>query len=735
MAGRRLRASSLARSRIPAMPKKPSASDLASLRVPTDVRLSPDGRQACFVVKESAPDLAGYRTALWLVPVDGSEEPRRLTLGATHDAVPRWSPDGRYLAFISDRGAVLRAGGAARDAEDLKRKTAPPRGLKDSVGRDLPHGTAQVWLLPLAGGEAQPLTDLPEDVGTLAWSPDATRLCVTSAATSTDVALPRPDAADLPRRDVRLIDELGYQLNGAGFIYEHKPNLWIVEVEGGKARRLTSGRSSDDQPAWSPDGTRIAFVSDRGSNPDLAWRSDLYVIAASGGRPVRVSAGEERSFGRPAWSPDGKSIAVAGHRLEAGNPTREDIHVFRPRADQMGRNLSAEADLFVDAAMNSDLHSPAPVEPQWAPAGESVYFNAPLDGSFELWRVRLSDRRVERLTKGQHMLVSPSVAAAGRGVVVAAIRGTATSAPDVVSFEVAGPGDKPATPVRPKAMRRLSDLMGEAWKGIDIVKPQERWTRVDGRRIQGWFYEVPPRRGRPAPMVVEIHGGPATLYGNALMWEWQVLVASGISVYACNPRGSTGYGQDFAKANFRDWGPGPQADIEAGVDALVAEGKADPARIGVTGGSYGGYLTAWMVSHSDRYAAAVACRGVYDMSAEMTSGDLGGPLFGYWELDAQPWTDPDLYREMSPLTHAPDIHTPLLIQHAEQDLRCPITQAEQLFSVLRSLKRPVRLMRTPGESHELTRSGMPFRRIENIEHIRDWFVHYLVDGGRTLPRT
>jgi len=142
-----------------------------------------------------------------------------------------------------------------------------------------------------------------------------------------------------------------------------------------------------------------------------------------------------------------------------------------------------------------------------------------------------------------------------------------------------------------------------------------------------------------------------------------------------------------------------------------------------------------MISHTDRYAAAVACRGVYDMSAEMLSGDLGGPLFGHLELDAQPWEDPELYRRLSPLTYATEIRTPLLIQHAEQDLRCPITQAEELFSVLRSLRRPVRLMRTPGESHELTRSGTPFRRVENVERIRDWFVHYLVDRARTLPRT
>ncbi len=717
------------------MPKKPTAGDLASLRVPTDLRLSPDGRFACFVVKSAAPDLAAYRTALWQVPVDGSEEPRRLTLGANHDAAPRWSPDGRYLAFLSDRGAVLRAGGAARDEADLKLASAAPTGLKDAVGRDLPHGDLQVWLLPLAGGEAQPLTDLPEDVTDLAWSPDGSQLCVVSAATSARRSRPRAADTDTPRRDVRLIDELDYQLNGAGFIYERRSNLWLIDVPDGAARRLTSGRSVDSQPAWSPDGKRIAFAADRSPNADLAWRSDIYVVDVAGGTPVRLTAGHERAFGRPAWSPDGKLVAAVGHRMESGNPTREDVYVFRPRARQMGRNLTAAADLFVDAAMNSDLYSAPAAGVQWSPDGADLYFNAPVDGSYELWRVRLEDARVERLTKGRHMLVRPSLAAAGSGLVGAAIRGTATSPPDVVSFDVPASGTAPATPLKPKALRGLSHLMGEAWKGLALVAPQETWTTVGGRRIQGWFYEAPSRRGKPAPTVVQIHGGPATLYGFSLMWEWQVLVARGISVFACNPRGSTGYGQELAVGNFRDWGPGPQSDIEAGLDQLAAAGLIDPGRVGVTGGSYGGYLTAWMISHSDRYKAAVACRGVYDMAAEMTSGDLGGPNFGHYELDAQPWSDPELYRAMSPLTYAADIHTPLLIQHAEQDLRCPITQAEQLFSVLRSLRRPVRLMRTPGESHELTRSGTPYRRIENIEHITDWFVHFLVDGGRTLPRT
>jgi acylaminoacyl-peptidase len=255
---------------------------------------------------------------------------------------------------------------------------------------------------------------------------------------------------------------------------------------------------------------------------------------------------------------------------------------------------------------------------------------------------------------------------------------------------------------------------------------------VDGRDIQGWFVPATDTP-RPAPLVVEIHGGPQTMYGWAPFWEFQVLAASGMAVWYSNPRGSEGYGQDFAAANFRDWGTGPARDVLAGVDALIAEGDADADRLGVTGGSYGGYLTNWIVGHDRRFRAALTERSVVDLAALILTGDLAGGEFGPLQWGAQPWEDPEIYREQSPITYAANITTPLLIQHAENDLRCTIAQAEMLFAVLRSLKRPVRLMRVPEESHELTRSGTPFRRVENLVQVRDWFRHFLVDGKRGLP--
>lgn len=682
-----------------------------------DLRISGDGRSVAFAVKAVAPARDGYRTQVWLAPTDGSAPARQLTLGAKTDAAPRWSPDGRLLAFISDRGAVLQQGGGG-----------------DRLGPAAEHerGQAQAWLLPLEGGEARQVSRLPEDVSDLVWSPDGTRLCLVSSATTPERRERRRRPQDPPEPDIRLIDRLSYMYNGQGFTYDKPLNLWVVEIESGAAHRLTRGRANDEFPVWSPNGRRIAFVSSRRRDPDLTWRSDIYTVDVEDGSVVQISGGNgDQIFTMPAWSPDGRWIAAMGHRYPAGAGSRADVWRFRAAERHPGEDLTGESDLMVGSAMNSDLFASGEARVQWSADGRWILFSAPFEGSYELWRVDVNTRRVERITRSRHFLLKQDLADPGEGPMhVAAVRATGSTPAEVVALDV------PRGPLgsRDRDIRLLSDLMGEAWGDIDLVRPQVRWHRSEGRRIQGWFLAAPGSApGRPAPLVVQIHGGPQTLYGWSLFWEWQCLAAAGMSVYACNPRGSQGYGQDFCAANYRDWGDGPMRDILAGVDRLVAEGLVDGDRLGVTGGSYGGYLTTWIVGHSDRFKAAVTCRSVSDLTSQMLSGDIGGPVFGRLEFGTQPWDEPELYRWHSPLSYVRDIRTPLLIQHAERDLRCPVTQAEELFAALRSLRRPVRLMRVPEEDHELTRSGTPFRRVENVERIRDWFVHYLVEGKTGLP--
>ena len=703
------------------MSRPPRPADLLALRVPVDLRLSPDGRQAVFTLKTVAPRHDGYRFALWMVPTDGSAPARQITLGATCDASPRWSPDGRTLAFLSDRSGMLQAAGAS-DRPGLA-KEWPKDGLR------------QVWLLPAEGGEARQLTRFPRDVNDLAWSPDGRQLCVVSASRTAATPAARRRPEDPPEPDGRSIDRLFYMLNDAGFTYDRPGKLWRVDVADGSATRLTDGDVPDTSPAWSPDGTRIAFVSQRHRDRDLGSRSDVYLVPASGGRLTRVTGGQgERLFADPTWSPDGAWLAVKGHRYPADDASRVDVWRFRPEAEQDGEDLTGASDLMVDAGMNSDLDHGAPSPVHWSGDGRWITFTAPIDGAYEVWRVEVEARRIERLTEGHHWFQAVDQVPLGEGVSrLAALCVTASTPVDVVTFDVPA---RPLEGVRRPEVRRLTDLTAAAWGDVAFVEPQSRWHEVDGRRIQGWFYPAPRGAdGRIAPLVVEIHGGPATLYGWSLMWEWQVLVASGMSVYACNPRGSQGYGEAFCHANFGDWGSGPMADVMAGVDALVADGLADPDRLGVTGGSYGGYLTTWIVGHTQRFKAAVTCRSVNDMTSQMLTGDIAGPQFGKFEFGKNPWEDPELYLRESPLTYAPQIRTPLLIQHSEKDLRTTIAQAEELFTVLRAHRRPVRLYRVPGESHELTRSGTPFRRVANLEVIRDWFRHFLVEGKTRLPRT
>jgi acylaminoacyl-peptidase len=706
------------------LPRPPRPDDLYRLRVATQPRLSPDGRFAVITVQTVSAGFDGYRHALWLVATDGASAPRRLTIGAKHDRDARFSPDGRTLAFVSDRRTLV---------EEEPDRTATTDGEREDA--------RQVHLLPLDGGEARRLTDLPRGVDGFEWSPDGARMVVVSAsrgATRAEDDRRRGDSSrgepgTPPPSDYRFIDRLDYMLNGRGFVYDRIAHLWLVDVATGTASRLTDGPVSDGEPAWSPDGSRIAFASNRRRDADLVDRRDIHVVDVETRVVTAVTRGPRSVFGAPTWLPDGRTIAALGHRLEGRAGSRSDIWLLAADGSDAtptgGRNLSGRHDLMPGASAVSDVTVSEPAALGPSADGRWLVFSAPVAGAYELWRIAVTDGRLERLTEdrqtvsGWHAVPLPPAERGARGSIrIAFLRSTATEPPDLWLLDA---GTKDAG-----APRRLTELNGEVLGELDLRQPQERHATVDGRDIQGWF--IPAGDG-PRPLVVEIHGGPHAMYGWSLVWEFQVLAAAGIGVFYCNPRGSEGYGQAFNDGNHRDWGPGPMRDVLAGVDSLVADGLADPDRLGVTGGSYGGYLTNWIVGHDQRFRAAMTCRSVSDMSTLFLTGDISGADWARLGFDAAPWEDPAYFREISPLNHASAIRTPLLIQHAERDIRTTIGQAEALFTVLRSLRRPVRLLRVPDETHELTRSGTPFRRVENLRIVVDWFAHFLVAGRRGLP--
>jgi dipeptidyl aminopeptidase/acylaminoacyl peptidase len=697
------------------VPRAPRPEDIFRLRIATDPRLSPDGRWAVVTLQTVAPTYDGYRQALWLVPTDQARDgpPRQLTIGPRDDRHPRFAPDGRSIAFISDRR--------------LHAEEEPARP-KDSTERE---DKDQVHILPLDGpGEARRLTDLPRGVEAFEWSPDGRRLVVVSishGATHADDARARgkrrkPPSDQPPESDYRFIDRLNYMVNGPGFQYDRIRHLWLVEVATGQATRLTDGPVSDLEPAWSPEGTDIAFVSERRRDHDLAFRPAIHVVEVRSGTVRAVTAGPRSVFGTPVWLPDGRTIAALGSKLEGRGGSRNDIWLFPAdgsdaRADG-GRNLSGRHDLMPGSGVASDLVRGEPARLIPSMSGTSLDFLAPIDGSYELWRIALADGELRGRTGGRHHLSAFDAIPLGRGTRYVYLRSTPTEPPELWSQDGAG------------EPRRLSAFNADLLAELTLVEPVERRSEVDGRSIQGWFM---PAGGKRAPLVTQIHGGPHALYGWSPFWEFQLLAADGIGVFYCNPRGSEGYGQAFNDANHRDWGPGPMRDVVAGIEALVADGLADPDRLGLTGGSYGGYLTNWILGHDDRFRAAMTCRSVSDMAMLFLTGDISGGDWAALEFDATPWSDPAYYREISPVTYADRIRTPLLIQHAERDIRTTVGQAEALFTVLRTHRRPVRLLRVPEETHELTRSGTPFRRVENLRIVLDWFGHFLVDGKRGMP--
>jgi dipeptidyl aminopeptidase/acylaminoacyl peptidase len=697
------------------VPRAASPDDLYRLRIPTDPRLSPDGRLAAFTVTQTSPGRDGYRLSIWAAAVDGSGEARQLTLGARVDRSARFSPDGRTLAFVSNR------------RQFVEEEPGLPTDLKER------HDLHQVHLLPLDGGEARRLTDLPRGVESFAWSPDGRTLAVLTAsvgATREEEARrkgrpAKPKPGEPPLSDYRYIDRLRYQYNGKGFIDDEVAHLWLVDVATGAARPLVAGSTAEAWPAWSPDGARIVFAANRRRDADIAGRSALFTVEVATGAIMPIAGGADALFCLPAWLPDGSAIVALGDRFPRGEYR---TGIWRFAADGSDSGPGGGLDLLAgsepDAAMNSDVT--AGEEARLVPSGDGahVLFAAPVDGSFELWRVPVAGgASPERLTEDRHYLSGWDARTVDGREVVAAIRSDGSSFPELVAYEVGRKG-------RVHGPRRLSRLNEEVGAEIAWTVPVERRWQSDGRSIQGWL--LPAGEGRQ-PLALEIHGGPHTHYGWAPMLEWQILAAAGVSVLASNPRGSDGYGEAFNRANLGDWGDGPMADVIAGVDQAIDDGLADPDRLGVTGGSYGGYLTNWIVGRTDRFRAAITCRSVADVRMLFLTGDISGGEWAMTEFGHSPWEEPEYFDSISPLLLARNVRTPLLIQHSERDIRTTVGQAEALFTVLRSLRRPVRFMRVPDESHELTRSGSPWRRAENHVQVRDWFVHFLVRGQRRLP--
>ena len=639
--------------------------DVYRLTGASDPRLRPGGEEVAYVVWAIDGDENEYRQSIWLARTDGSEPPRRFTTGK-NDAQPRWSPDGTKLAFVSKRG----------DDEKAHR---------------------QLYVMPAGGGEPECLTDLKEDVGEPVWSPDGTRI-VFSARVPDEAYEEEDDKKRPPRRFTRL----QFKLDSVGWTGDRRRHLYVVPADGSaEAKQITFGDFEDSRPTWTPDGKGIAFCSARGEDWDLELIGDIYVVPAEGGEPKRLTPGDSNHSG-PSYSPDGKLLAVKWDPGGFDFPRHPQIAVIDPETGENRRILTTSLDRTCDPY-------PEIREPIWD--GDSIVFAIEDRGDIHVYRVAAAGGEPE-LVAGGEIVLSGYDARDGQ------IVRTGSTAPNLAELYA---GD-----------RQLTEIGKEFARGRELVAP-ERFTAVskDGTEVDAWIARPAGfEEGKRYPVLLNIHGGPFTQYGNGFFDETQVYAGGGYAVLYSNPRGSSGYAEEWGRAIMGPgelgpgWGTLDYEDLMGVVDtALERFDFLDPERLGVLGGSYGGYMTSWIVSHNNRFKAACSERAVNNLVSMYGSSDIGWVFKGYHGVFAH--EDPDKYLQFSPWSYASQIETPLLILHSENDLRCNIEQAEQLFTTLRLLKRDVELVRFPAESHELTRSGNPAHRVMRFELVLEWFDRYL----------
>jgi dipeptidyl aminopeptidase/acylaminoacyl peptidase len=633
--------------------------DLTRIKHVSDPQISPDGRRVAFVVTTLSEEKDDYFSTIWLVDVAGGE-PRPFTNGPKRDTSPRWSSDGSRLAFVSDRE---------------------------------PKKKSQIYVMPVDGGEPVRVTDAKNGAANPVWSPDGTKIAFVARVGGWQE--PESEEERQKSKPIRTITTLKHKYNGEGFVYDRRPHLFVVDATGGEARQLTDGDFADVDPVWSADGQWIAFVSARHDDRDYDNASDVWLVSPDGGEPRRLTS-TTAPVEKPIFSPDGQTIAYLGDRAlnEAGRNTR--IYTIP---------VGGGSPTCLTEALDRDC-----VWAEWIDGGAALAFGVQEHGNVPVLRVATSGgRNPERILGGDRQIGELSASADGR--ILAFVATEPTSPSDLFVCNADGSGE-----------RQLTDL-NRAWKSeVALGRPERFHFQRAGFELDGWV--VRPfgfEAGKRYPVLLNIHGGPMTQYGHNFFDEFQVYAGAGYAVVYTNPRGSQGYGEEFTRAVVGDWGGGDYADVMAGLDeALRRYALLDPERLGVMGGSYGGYLTSWIVGHTQRFKAACSERALNTFPSFFGTSDIGS-FFPEWHSGALPWDNPRWYVEHSPLTYSQQITTPLLIIHSEQDLRCPIEQGEQLFVALKRQRKDVTFVRVPDENHELSRSGKPRHRIERFQIILDWF--------------
>ncbi len=672
-----------------------------------DPQVSPDGSRVVFVRVTVNEKKESYDTSLWTVATDGSSAPQRLTNGK-HDSDPRWSPDGKSIAFVRGSGE-------------------PPKDGKPPA--------SQVALLSLAGGEAWTITDLPRPVSQLEWSPDSKRIAFLCDANADDLAKKQQKNAGGEgehESDVKVITRAVYRFNGAGFLDpKHHQHIWIIDVPvSGEAKvvpkQLTQGDFAENSPTFTPDGSKIIFSSNRIIEPYYELPvSDVMSVPATGGAVELLAkvklGGLLGGLSGMTLSPDGKRIAFIGAvEQPVRSYSQPDLWVLDLQPGAAPKDLTADYDYDVNSGVFGDNSAPRAagrVAPVWSRDGSHLIDVVGKQGRTILVSVDAASGKVQELSRGDQAV--EQFAASNDGKVVVMNVSTPTMIDELFVLNQNG------------SQRQITNLNGTLFSELNLTEPEEIWyTSFDGKRIQAWIQKPPDFDAtKKYPLILNIHGGPHAAYGWVFDHEFQWMAAKGYVVLYPNPRGSTSYGQEFGNIIQYKYPGDDYKDLMMGVDEMLKRGYIDANKLGVTGGSGGGLLTDWTVGHTHRFHAAVSQRDIADWVSWWYTADF--TLFQPNWFKAPPFDDFQDYVNRSPITYIKQVDTPMMFILGDVDWRTPPESGgEQMFRALKYLHKPTVMVRFPGESHELSRSGQPWHRVERLDHIVGWFDKWLMGASK-----
>jgi dipeptidyl aminopeptidase/acylaminoacyl peptidase len=662
----------------PTQPRPVTVNDLFEIREVSDPQLSPDAQFVAYAVKTLLLKEDKSEERIWTVPTAGGDAVP-MTAEGVSSSHPRWSPDGKYLAFLSARY----------------------------------EGKTQVWLLNRSGGEAQRFTDTPQDVDNFFWSPDSTRLLVIlrdpseeelAAAKTKDKGADDKDKKPKTKKPW-VIDRLQFKVDEVGYLDRRRTHLYIVDLATKALTQITFGDYDDAQPAWSPDSRLIAFASNRSKpDPDRTYNTDIWVVAANNTdkgaqlTQVTTSPGDDSS---PAWSPDGKLIAYT---------SQLDPHLFQYATHHVAVSPSSGG----VARVLTQAFDRNASEPRFSPDGISIYFIADDDGTQILARVSATGGEVTRAIAGRFMLYAYSLAK--NGDIAAQI--DMPDRPSEVYFQ----------PAASNKLTRITKTNDDFLAQLKLVHPEYvQFKSKDGTSVHGYLYKpLDYTPGKKVPTILRPHGGPVWAYYAEFTHLAQLLAASGYAVLFPNPRGSSGYGENYAKAIWADWGNKDYQDDMAMVDYAIAQGIADPDKLGVGGWSYGGISTDFIIAQTTRFRAAISGAGEA----------LNTSFYGHdqYERDyetelGRPWENHALWDKLSPFYKVANITTPTLFMGGDIDWNVPILGSEQMYQAMKSLGRETQLVVYPGEYHEFK---APSHLKDRLERYLAWYAHY-VKGDPAPP--